>query len=101
MCMFTMSLWAIITATIAITSKHPSQILAARVLNCKLHCRPAQLDSSKRTNINIDIYIGMELAVVPIYQSEITPEKSRGFVVATYQISLYVNSPPHHDSHHV
>ncbi|KAK8124249.1 sugar transporter [Apiospora kogelbergensis] len=68
MCMFSMSIWAIVCATIAITSKSPHQILVARVLNY--------------------IYIGMELAVVPIYQSEITPKKSRGFVVGTYQISL-------------
>jgi hypothetical protein len=32
----------------------------------------------------------MELAVVPVFQSEIAPEKARGFVVGTYQISLFV-----------
>lgn len=30
----------------------------------------------------------MELAVVPIYQSEIAPEKARGFIIGTYQLSL-------------
>ena len=30
----------------------------------------------------------MELAVVPIFQSEITPQKARGFIVGTYQLSL-------------
>lgn len=35
MCMFTMSVYALITATIAITSTTREQILAARVLNCK------------------------------------------------------------------
>ncbi|KEF58701.1 uncharacterized protein A1O9_06627 [Exophiala aquamarina CBS 119918] len=68
MCMFVMSLWALVCATIIITSKSREQILVARVLNY--------------------IYIGMELAVVPIFQSEITPPKARGFIVATYQISL-------------
>ncbi|KIX06960.1 uncharacterized protein Z518_04936 [Rhinocladiella mackenziei CBS 650.93] len=71
MCMFTMSCWAIVAATIIITSKNRDQILAARVLNY--------------------IYIGMELSVVPIFQSEITPQKARGFVVGTYQISLVVS----------
>lgn len=36
--MFSMSLWAIITATIAITSKTANQIIVARVLNCEIHC---------------------------------------------------------------
>ena len=71
MCMFTMSLWAIVCATIVITSKTRDQILVARVLNY--------------------IYIGMELAVVPIFQSEITPPRARGFIVGTYQISLMVS----------
>ncbi|KAL2883354.1 hypothetical protein SGCOL_001034 [Colletotrichum sp. CLE4] len=50
------------------TSRNRDQILAARILAY--------------------IYIGMELAVVPIYQSEITPQRARGFVVGTYQLSL-------------
>ncbi|CAG1965280.1 unnamed protein product [Fusarium graminearum] len=69
MCMFTMSIWALVAATIVITSRTPTQILVARVLNY--------------------IYIGMELAVVPVFQSEITPKHARGFVVGTYQISLF------------
>ena len=34
----------------------------------------------------------MELAVVPVFQSEITPKHARGFVVGTYQISLFVSA---------
>lgn len=34
-CMFTMSAWALIPATIAITSSNRDQIMAARVLNCQ------------------------------------------------------------------
>ncbi|KAM5349807.1 hypothetical protein ACJ41O_006312 [Fusarium nematophilum] len=68
MCVFTMSIWAICAAAIIITSKNRDHLLAGRVLNY--------------------IYIGMELAVVPIYQSEIVPARSRGFVVSTYQISV-------------
>jgi hypothetical protein len=37
-----------------------------------------------------DIYIGMELAVVPVYQSEIMPKEIRGFAVGSYQFSLMV-----------
>lgn len=33
----------------------------------------------------------MELAVVPIYQSEIVPGQARGFIIATYQVSLVVS----------
>lgn len=70
MCMFIMSLWTMVATTIVITSTTPNQIMGGRVLNY--------------------IYIGMELAVVPIYQSEIAPEMARGFVVGTYQLSLTV-----------
>lgn len=38
----------------------------------------------------VDIYIGMELAVVPVYQSEIVPAPVRGLVVGTYQLSINV-----------
>ncbi|KAH7035807.1 general substrate transporter [Microdochium trichocladiopsis] len=68
MCMFTMSLWAVVCAIIIITSRTREQILVARILNY--------------------IYIGMELAVVPVFQSEIAPPQARGFIVGTYQISL-------------
>lgn len=32
----------------------------------------------------------MELAVVPIFQSEIVPKQVRGLIVETYQFMLYV-----------
>lgn len=50
-CMFSMSCYAIVTATIAVTSVSREQIMAARILNY--------------------VYVGMELAVVPTFQSEI------------------------------
>lgn len=65
-----MSCYALITATIAVTSKSREQIMAARVLNY--------------------VYVGMELAVVPAYQSEIVPGPVRGFIVGTYQLSLTI-----------
>ncbi|KAF4472085.1 sugar transporter [Fusarium albosuccineum] len=34
------------------------------------------------------VYVGMELAVVPAYQSEIVPAPVRGLIVGTYQFSL-------------
>ncbi|EEU39959.1 uncharacterized protein NECHADRAFT_93134 [Fusarium vanettenii 77-13-4] len=68
MCVFTMSIWAIAAAAIVVTAKNRDHLLAGRVLNY--------------------VYIGMELAVVPIYQSEIVPARSRGFVVSTYQTSV-------------
>ncbi|KAH6697374.1 general substrate transporter [Plectosphaerella plurivora] len=67
-CMFSMSVYALVTATIAVTSNRREQIMAARVLNY--------------------VYVGMELSVVPLYQSEIVPAPVRGLVVGTYQWSL-------------
>ncbi|KAG7110565.1 glucose transporter rco-3 like protein [Verticillium longisporum] len=34
------------------------------------------------------IYVGMELAVIPVYQSEIIPTPIRGFAVGSYQFSM-------------
>lgn len=46
-----MSLYALITATIAVTSNTKDQIMLARILNY--------------------VYVGIELSVVPVFQSEI------------------------------
>jgi len=70
-CIFSMSCYALVTATIAITSKTKEQILMARILNY--------------------VYVGMELSVVPIYQSEVVPAPVRGFMVGSYQLSLAVS----------
>lgn len=68
MTMFVMSLWAICTATILISSKTLGQMMAGRILNY--------------------VYIGMELSTCPVYQAEIVPSPIRGFAVGTYQLSL-------------
>lgn len=65
---FCMSIWAIICVPIIVTSKHRNQMLAGRCLN--------------------SIYIGMELSVIPIFQSEIVPKQVRGLAVASYQLSF-------------
>ncbi|KAI1876205.1 uncharacterized protein JN550_001701 [Neoarthrinium moseri] len=70
MCMFVMSIYALATATIAVTSHSKEQIMAARILNY--------------------VYVGMELAVVPAFQSEIVPAPVRGLIVGTYQLSLII-----------
>ncbi|KAF3396776.1 Hexose transporter HXT13 [Talaromyces pinophilus] len=67
-CMFIMSLYALITATIAVTSNTKDQIMVARILNY--------------------VYVGIELSVVPVFQSEIVPAPVRGLIVGTYQLSL-------------
>ncbi|KAK9859455.1 Sugar/inositol transporter [Penicillium brevicompactum] len=67
-CMFAMGIYALATATITTTSHSNDQILAARILNY--------------------VYIGMELSVVPVFQSEIAPTQIRGFVVGSYQLSI-------------
>ena len=68
--MFVMSVYALATAAITFTSKTQGQILAARLLNYA--------------------YVGMELAVVPVFQAEIVPKQIRGLVVETYQLMLFV-----------
>lgn len=68
MCMFTMSIYALVSATVVVTSTTRGQILAGRILNY--------------------IYIGFELSVVPVFQSEIVPGPVRGFAVSTYQLSI-------------
>ncbi|KAH8891232.1 general substrate transporter [Thozetella sp. PMI_491] len=67
-CITLMSCWALCTAAIAVSAKTREQIMAARVLNY--------------------IYIGIELSVVPVYQSEVVPAPIRGLVVSTYQVAL-------------
>lgn len=86
-CMFTMSIYALATATIVTTSQTKEQILASRILNCgsAKHARWTDLTS-------LDIYIGMELSVVPVFQSEIAPTKVRGFMVGTYQLTIAVSN---------
>ncbi|KAH8671636.1 general substrate transporter [Xylariales sp. PMI_506] len=66
--MFGMSCWALVSATISVTSQTRSQIMAARILNY--------------------LYIGVELSVAPIFQSEIVPAEARGLAVGTYQLSI-------------
>lgn len=67
--MFGMSVYALGTATIAVTSNTREQIMAARVLNY--------------------VYVGMELAVVPLFQSEIGT-----FVSSLVLISRSANTSP-------
>lgn len=50
-CMFSMSCYALVTAIISLTSTTKEQIMAGRILNY--------------------VYVGMELAVVPTFQSEL------------------------------
>ncbi|CRK45558.1 hypothetical protein BN1723_006670 [Verticillium longisporum] len=63
--LFIMCLWALTSAVNLVTSKHGVQIIVGRTVAY--------------------IYIGMELALVPVLQSELAPAEVRGFVVGTYQ----------------
>ena len=69
---FIMCMWALVGAIILVTSQHKEQMLVGRIVAY--------------------IYIGMELALVPVLQSELTPAPVRGFVVGTYQSGLLVSS---------
>ncbi|KAK7417604.1 hypothetical protein QQX98_004425 [Neonectria punicea] len=66
--LFIMCFWAIIAAIILITSQHRAQMIVGRTVAY--------------------VYIGMELALVPVLQSELVPAEVRGLVVGTYQSGL-------------
>lgn len=69
-CIRSMSVYALVIAIIGVTSKKREQILSARVLNY--------------------VFIGMEMAVIPVFQAEITPAKARGFMVGAFQLSMSI-----------
>lgn len=69
--MFVMCFWALISAVVLILSKTPTQAIAGCTITY--------------------VYIGMELALVPVLQSELVPAEARGFVVGTYQSGLMVS----------
>lgn len=69
-----MCCWAMVGAIILVTSQLKEQMLAGQIVTYA--------------------YIGMELALVPVLQSELTPAPVRGFVVGTYQLGLLVSSAP-------
>jgi SP family sugar:H+ symporter-like MFS transporter len=70
MSFFTMCFWAVLSAILLVTAQSKEQMLVGRILNY--------------------IYIGQELATVPVMQSEIVPAHVRGFVVGTYQLGIMV-----------
>ena len=99
MVMFVMSIYALCTAAITFSSRSFAQILAARILNCTYISLPPITRVLRVTSLGLDGYVGMELSVVPVFQSEIVPKQVRGLVVETYQLMLYVGfpcgGPPH------
>jgi MFS family permease len=70
--LYTMCFWAILSAILLATAQTKEQMLVARIFNY--------------------IYIGQELATVPVMQAEIVPAHIRGFVVSTYQLGVMVSS---------
>ncbi|KAH8714587.1 general substrate transporter [Ilyonectria robusta] len=66
--LFIMCFWAIVAAIILVTSRHRVQMVVGRTVAY--------------------VYIGMELALVPVLQSELVPAEVRGLVVGTYQSGL-------------
>ncbi|RYO88062.1 hypothetical protein DL766_007117 [Monosporascus sp. MC13-8B] len=67
-CTFTMCAWAIVGAIILLTSYTKQQMLAVRIVAY--------------------LYIGMELALVPVLQSELMLAPVRGLVAGAYQSGL-------------
>jgi MFS family permease len=69
--LFIMCFWAILSAVVVLTAKTSIQAVCGRTINY--------------------VYIGMELALVPVTQSELVPAEARGFVVGTYQSGIMVS----------
>lgn len=69
---YTMCFWALLSAILLVTAKSKAQMLVGRIINY--------------------IYIGQELATVPVMQAEIVPARVRGFVVGTYQLGTMVRT---------
>ena len=73
-CFYYMCSWALVGAVILVTAQTREQVLAGRVI--------------------ANFYIGGELALVPVLQSELVPAQVRGFIVGTYQSGLLVRENP-------
>ena len=79
-----MSLWALIAASISISSKTYGQILAGRIINYMYTVSyPALCRSQALKPVQ-----GMELSVIPVFQAELMPAPIRGFAVGSYQMSI-------------
>ena len=63
---------AFVSAILLVTAQTKEQLLVGRLINY--------------------VYIGQELATVPVMQAEIVPPHVRGFVVGTYQLGIIVCS---------
>lgn len=68
--------WAVASAILLVTAQRKEQVLAGRIINY--------------------IYLGQDLATVPIYQAEIAPPKIRGMVIGTFQLGTMVSASYYH-----
>ncbi|KAH9436387.1 hypothetical protein MCOR02_000058 [Pyricularia oryzae] len=67
-----MCVWAVVGATVCVTAESRVAVLLGRCIAY--------------------VYIGMEMAVVPVMQSEIVPPHVRGFIVATYHTGIGIGT---------
>ncbi|OQV11257.1 hypothetical protein CLAIMM_15118, partial [Cladophialophora immunda] len=72
MSLWVMCFWAFLSAILLVTAQRKEQMLVARILNY--------------------IYLGQEIATIPVMQSELCPSHIRGFVVSTYQLGIMTGS---------
>lgn len=91
MCVFVMSIYALGSASVVISSQTQAQIQAGRALHCKSPTRRF------KTGLKLtyyffpkDIYLGMQLAVIPTALSELAPAKNRGGVGVLYWLAIKV-----------
>ena len=87
-----MSIYALGSASVVISSTTQAQIQAGRALHCKFPM-PSFVEGTLANHLHSpseDIYLGMQLAVIPTTLSEIAPARNRGGVSVLYWLAIKV-----------
>lgn len=87
-----MSIYALGSASVVISSTTQAQIQAGRALHCKFPM-PSFIEGTLANHLHSpfeDIYLGMQLAVIPTTLSEIAPARNRGGVSVLYWLAIKV-----------
>lgn len=88
MCVFVMSVYALGSASVVVSSTTEAQIQAGRALYCEYTLPHYFRCSLSLTGWILDIYLGMQLAVIPTALSELAPAKIRGGMGVLYWLSI-------------
>lgn len=87
-CIFSMNLYALGSAAVVVSSKTDAQILTGRALHCQ--CPPCSRPDTNHPLTPTDIYLGMQLAVIPTTLAELAPRNVRGAMGVLYWLSIKI-----------